>query len=287
MAKRERGRLSVVATPIGNLEDITLRALRVLRECDAILAEDTRRTRALCTHHGVATPLRSFHAHTPDDKVIAIADELAEGAHYSLVTDAGTPLVSDPGARLVAAAAERGVAVEPIPGPSAVLAALSAAGLHVHAFRFVGFLPRSGKKRARALEAIARAGEATVLFEAPTRLPSTLRDLAAAAGGDRRAAVCRELTKVHEEVARGSLAELCARYAEPPRGEVTIVVEGAPEEEGELEGADPEELARALLARGLRTKEAARRFAELSGTTMREAYAVVLAVAGRGERRGS
>ncbi len=286
MTASERGRLSVVATPIGNLEDLTLRALRVLRECDAILAEDTRRTRALCTHHGIGAPLRSFHAHTPEEKVAALVDELRGGAHLALVSDAGTPLVSDPGARLVAAAAEAGVRVEPIPGPSAVLAALAAGGLRVGAFRFVGFLPKSGGRRARALEQIARGSEATVLFEAPGRLPATLRELAGAAGPERRAAVCRELTKLHEEIARGSLGELCERYAEPPRGEVTLLVEGAAgEEPGDVE-VDPRELARALLAEGMRTKDAARELAEATGTTVREAYAVILAVAGEG-RDGS
>lgn len=282
MTASERGRLSVVATPIGNLEDLTLRALRVLRECDAILAEDTRRTRALCTHHGIATPLRSFHAYTPEEKVSALVDELRGGAHLALVSDAGTPLVSDPGARLVAAASDAGVKVEPIPGASAVLAALAASGLRVGAFRFVGFLPRSGGRRARALEQIARAGEATVLFEAAARLPGTLRDLAQAAGSERRAAVCRELTKLHEEVSRGSLGELCRRYAEPPRGEVTLLVEAAPEQEPAEAEVDPRELARALLARGVRTKDAARELAEVTGTTVREAYAVVLGALGEG-----
>lgn len=270
------GRLSIVATPIGNLEDVTLRALRVLRECDAILAEDTRRTRVLCAHHGVSTPLRAFHAHTSDARVAELVAELAGGAHLALVSDAGTPLVSDPGARLVAAAADAGVRVEPIPGPSAALAALSVAGLRVGAFRFVGFLPRSGGRRTRALEQLARAREATILFEAPQRLPDTLADLARVAGGARRATVCRELTKLHEEVARGTLSALAERFAEPPRGEVTLVVEGAEEEVAE-EGAEPEALARALLARGLRTKDAARELAELLGWPIRDAYALVLA----------
>lgn len=283
MSGERRGRLSIVATPIGNLEDVTLRALRVLRECDAILAEDTRRTRVLCTHHGIATPLRSFHAHSSEGTVAALVSELAAGAHFALVSDAGTPLVSDPGAQLVSAAAEAGVQVEPIPGPSAALAAISAAGLHVSAFRFVGFLPRSGGRRTRALEQTARAREATILFEAANRLPETLRDLAAVAGEGRRAAVCRELTKLHEELARGTLGELMAKFAEAPRGEVTLVLEGAPDDALESEGADPETLAKALLARGMRTKDAARELAEVLGVPMRDAYALVLAAS---EERG-
>lgn len=282
---RERGVLSVVATPIGNLEDVTLRALRVLRECDAILAEDTRRTRTLCVHHGIDTPLRAFHAHTPPGRIAELAEELAGGAHLALVTDAGTPLVSDPGASLVTAASRAGVRVEPIPGPSAALAAISAAGLHVDGFRFVGFLPRSGGRRAKAIDAIARAREATILFEASNRLPATLRDLAGAASAERPAAVCRELTKLHEEIARGTLGELVERYRDAPRGEVTLVIEGASEDRREVEDVDPDELARALLADGMRTKEAARALAERLSWTVRDAYAVVLRVSGEpGER---
>ena len=274
----QQGRLSIVATPIGNLEDITLRALRVLRESDAILAEDTRHTRALCTHHGVATPLRSFHAHSADEKVDELVRELRGGARFALVTDAGTPLVSDPGARLVSAAAEAGVRVEPIPGPSAALAALSVAGVRAGEFRFVGFLPRSGGKRKKALDRIARSREATILFEAPARVPATLRELAESVGGERRAALCRELTKLFEEVRRGTLEELSARCAEEaPRGEVTLVIEGAAEETEEESEAEPAALARALLERGMRTKDAAKELAEILSWTVRDAYAVVLA----------
>ncbi len=279
MSERGSGVLSVVATPIGNLEDITLRALRVLREADVILAEDTRRTRTLAQHHGIATPLRSFHAHTPPAKVAEVVEELAAGAHLALVSDAGTPLVSDPGARLVQAASEAGVRVEPIPGASASLAAISVAGLRVDGFRFVGFLPRSGGRRTRALTQIARAREATILFEAANRLPATLRDLVASAGSSRHAAVCRELTKLHEEVARGTLAELAERYASPPRGEVTLVVEGASEDRPDADDVDPEALARALLAEGMRTKEAAKVLGERVGWPVRDAYALVLKIA--------
>ena len=222
------GRLSIVATPIGNLEDITLRALRVLKECGRILAEDTRRTRVLCEHHGVATPLKSFHAHTTEERLHSLVDELREGAHLALVTDAGTPLVSDPGARLVAAAVAAGIDVEPIPGASAPLAALTASGLRVGRFRFVGFLPRSGRERREALARVVTDRDASVLFESPKRLPTTLRDLAALAP-ERPAAVCRELTKLNEEVARDRLQGLAERFAAAARGEITVVIEGAPE----------------------------------------------------------
>ncbi len=267
----------MVATPIGNLEDLTLRALRVLREADAILAEDTRQTKKLCARHGVATPLRAFHAHTPDPKVDAIVEELAAGAHLALVTDAGTPLVSDPGARLVERASDAGVSVVPIPGPSAPLAALAACGLRVASFRFVGFLPRTGAKRRAALEELVASPDATVIFEAPPRLPRLLTDLRDALGPARRAAVCRELTKLHEEIARGSLEELAARYAEAPRGEITVVVEGA----GEVAPApvDLEALAQEIRTRvgaGERTKDVAKELAKAHGLSVREVYALAI-----------
>lgn len=219
----EGGRLSIVATPIGNLDDITIRALRTLREVDAILAEDTRRTRVLCTHHGVTTHVRGFHAHTPEAARARIVEELVAGARLALVTDAGTPLVSDPGSALVRDAVRAGVTVDCMPGASAVTTALCVAGVPCDTFRFVGFLPRSGGKRKRAIAAIAKDDGATVLFEAPTRLVDTLTDLAEALG-ERELAVCRELTKLHEEVARGTAQTLALSFAERARGEITIVV---------------------------------------------------------------
>jgi len=273
------GVLHVVATPIGNLEDLSFRALRVLKEAQAILAEDTRRTRRLCTHFGVATPLRRFDAHASDATVDALVEELAAGASLALVTDAGTPLVSDPGARLVSAAVAKGVRIEPIPGPSAPLAALAASGLRVDAFRFVGFLPRSGGKRTAAIEALVAAPEATILFEAPHRVGATLGDLAALAP-ERPAAVARELTKLHEEVARGTLAALAARFDEPAKGEITIVVEGAPEVEEAVDEEAALRQARVLLGEGQRTKAIAKQLAEAHGLSVRDAYQLVLRVAG-------
>jgi 16S rRNA (cytidine1402-2'-O)-methyltransferase len=219
-----RGRLSVLGTPIGNLEDITLRALRILREADGILAEDTRRTRVLCRHHGIDTPLSSFHAHSSPDKLKRVVDNLRGGAHLVLVTDAGTPGVSDPGVRLARAASDADIPVEAIPGPSALTAALSAAGIACDPFRFVGFLPRAGGKRRRALESIATETGATVVFESPHRLHRTLEELASLLGDAREAAVCRELTKLHEEVVRGTLRELSDHFAPGTRGEITLVI---------------------------------------------------------------
>jgi 16S rRNA (cytidine1402-2'-O)-methyltransferase len=271
------GTLFLVATPIGNLEDVTLRALRVLREADCVLAEDTRRTRILLSHHGIDTRLSSLHAHTSEGRVSLLADELAEGKRYALVTDAGTPLVSDPGAELVRAAVARGVKVEAIPGASAVMAALCVAGVAAEHFRFVGFLPRSGKRRREALAQIASERLTSVLFEAPSRLPDTLRDLVAACGAARNAAVCRELTKLHEQVARGTLQELSTLFSEAARGEITIVVEGARESHAEPIVEPPTELdVPALLderrASGLGVREVAKELAARLGIDRREAY---------------
>jgi len=272
------GKLSVVATPIGNLEDITLRALRVLREAEVILAEDTRRTANLCRHHGIGAPLRSFHAHTPRERVATLVEAMRGGARYAIVSDAGTPLVSDPGAELVRAAIEAGVTVEAIPGASAPIAALVASGLAAASFAFVGFLPRGGGRRTRAIQSIARFGGATTLFEAPSRVAATLRDLGAILGADRPAAVCRELTKMHEEIARGSLSDLAAAFdAREVLGEITIVI-GAPAEEP-LEEREPVEdatIRRWLDDEELTTRDAADRLAELEAIPRKDAYRRVL-----------
>ncbi|MBW2463475.1 MAG: 16S rRNA (cytidine(1402)-2'-O)-methyltransferase [Deltaproteobacteria bacterium] len=277
------GLLSVVATPIGNLDDITLRAIEVLRRADVILAEDTRRTKRLTTHLGVATRLKSFHAHSPPGAVQGWVAELLGGAHLAIVTDAGTPVVSDPGIRLVAACREAGVPVEAIPGPSAVTAAIAVAGLRADAFRFVGFLPRSGGRRRRVLEEIGTERGATVLFEAPGRVGKTLSDLVAVVGADRQGAICRELTKLHEEVTRGPLSELIERAAEGIRGEVTLVVEGTGLAAGSVPEVTPEDArdrAEELLADGLTPRDAARRLAEETAMPKKQAYSLILSLAG-------
>jgi len=224
------GRLQLVATPIGNLEDITLRALRVLREASLVLAEDTRHTRALLTYHGIDARPRSLHAHNEAARIERVLETLDAGGEVALVSDAGTPLVSDPGERLLAAVIEAGHEVSPIPGASAVLAGIAIAGLPLtNGFTFVGFLPRKGGARAARLEALVDHRETLVFFESPRRTGATLALLAEHLGGERRACVARELTKVHEEAVRGTLAELAAQFAEGARGEVCLVVEGAPE----------------------------------------------------------
>lgn len=227
--ERPRGTLYVVATPIGNLGDITLRALDVLRSVAVVAAEDTRLTRRIWARHGLDTPLVSHHAHSGSGRVRELLERLEAGADVALVSDAGTPLVSDPGAELVAGWAALGGRVEAIPGPSAVLAALAVSGIPAPRWGFEGFLPRGGRERRERIARLAADDRATVLFESPRRTPATLRDLAAACGSDRPAAVCRELTKRHEEVRRGTLGELAAALAgEGLRGEVSIVVAGAP-----------------------------------------------------------
>lgn len=272
------GTLWVVATPIGNLGDLTPRAVSALREASRVLAEDTRRTRALLSHLGITgKPIERFDAHAPPSLVRALVARLEAGERLALVTDAGTPSVSDPGARLVAAAAEAGARIVPLPGASAVLAALAASGFAQGAFRFVGFLPRSGEARRRALEGVRATPEPVVLFEAPVRLRATLADLAALQPG-RSAVVGRELTKRYEEFVRGTLADLAA-LDRGWRGEISLVLGPAPEPEAEkvLDGEGLDALVDEALARGLKAKEAADEVAARSGLSRREAYARVLA----------
>jgi 16S rRNA (cytidine1402-2'-O)-methyltransferase len=270
------GTLFVVATPIGNLEDVTLRALRVLREVDLVLAEDTRRTRTLLTHHDVRTRPRSLHAHNEAQRSREVLEVLASGRSAALVSDAGTPLVSDPGERLVAAVIAAGHAVVPVPGPSAILSALVASGLPAAPFLFLGFLPRRRGERDALLARIRDRRETMVLFESPRRLAATLRRLLDALG-DRPACVARELTKLHEEVARGSLGELAERFGEGTKGEVTLVIGGAPEEPACDEAALDARI-RILVAEGSSPREIAGELAPAAGVPKREIYARAQAI---------
>lgn len=262
----------IVATPIGNLEDVTVRALRVLREAAGILAEDTRRTRVLLDHHGISTRPRSLHAHNERARVAEVLATLEGGGSMALVSDAGTPLVSDPGERLVAAVVEAGHEVVPIPGPSAVLAALVASGLETTPFLFVGFLPRKAGERRRRLEDLADRPETLVFFESPRRVGPSLAELAERLG-DRPACLARELTKVHEELARGSLLELAERFAEGTRGEVTLVVAGA-EASPSLSGDALRREIRAAVGRGDSPKQVAAALAPSAAASKREIYAM-------------
>jgi 16S rRNA (cytidine1402-2'-O)-methyltransferase len=276
------GTLYVVATPIGNLADVTLRALEVLGAVPLIAAEDTRLSARLLARYEIATRTTSFHARSTPSKLASLLDHLRGGADLALVTDAGTPVVSDPGGDLVIAWAGEGGRVVPIPGASAVLAAVVASGIAGPRWGFEGFLPRSGRDRRERLARIAADDRATVLFEAPTRLAATVRDLAAACGADRAAAVCRELTKLHEQIARGTLAELAGAVAGgaiPPRGEIVVVVAGKVPGQAEAAAADARttlKQARAEVARrieaGASPGAAAKAVAAQTGLPRRELY---------------
>src|SRR6266581_3073156 len=270
------GTLYVVATPLGNLEDLSPRAAATLRRVAAVAAEDTRHTKPLLAYVGSRAALLSFHAHSDEAAQRRILHLLGSGKDVALVTDAGTPAVSDPGAVLVAAARERDVAVVTVPGPTAVAAALAVSGLAADRYLFLGFLPRKGGDRRRLLETVAKSEWTVVLFEAPLRAAELLEDLAAACGGERPAAVARELTKVFEETRAGTLAELAGYYAAaPPRGEVTVVVAGTGRPVPEERPPDPEARARMLLAQGMTRRDVAEQLATETGITRNTAYRLV------------
>lgn len=270
------GTLHVVATPLGNLQDLTARAATVLRAVPVVAAEDTRHTRRLLSHLDAHPRLVSVHAHVDPARLRHVVDLLLGGEDVALVSDAGTPAVSDPGASLVRLAREAGVRVVPVPGPSAVAAALSAAGLPADRFLFLGFLPRRGPERRALLARAASEPWTVVLYEAANRLAALLGELAAAGDGGRRAVVAREVTKVHEEFREGSVAELAAHYAaRPPLGEVTLLLAGAtappPAPQPEVVAAK----ARALLAEGLSRKDVVRRLTESTGLARNDVYRLV------------
>lgn len=278
-----RGILYVVATPIGNLGDVTLRALEILRTVPLIAAEDTRHTHRLLERHEVSTRTTSYHAQSDTGRTNALLEHLRSGMDLALVTDAGTPAISDPGGELVAAWAAEGGTVVPIPGASAVLAAVAASGVAGPRWAFEGFLPRSGRERHERLGRIAEDERGTILFEAPGRVAATLGDLASACGLDRPAAVCRELTKLHESIVRGSLGELAEASAAgriPARGEFALVVGAwpggrpvSPEAVVEALDAARAEVER-LVAAGTARGDAARRVATATGLSRRELYGV-------------
>jgi 16S rRNA (cytidine1402-2'-O)-methyltransferase len=259
------GRLVVCPTPIGNLEDITLRTLSALREADVVACEDTRRTRVLLDRFGVSAPLVSYHEHNEETRARELVGRMRDGEVVALVSDAGMPLVSDPGFVLVRESVAAGLAVEVLPGPSAVITALVASGLPSASWRFVGFLPRKKSE----LASVLASPETLVAFESPKRLGKSL----AAIAPERQVAVCRELTKVHEEVVRGNAGELAARYADsPPRGEIVLVV-GPLLNDGD-QGASSEALGafRELVAAGARRRVAASVVARLTGARANDLY---------------
>jgi 16S rRNA (cytidine1402-2'-O)-methyltransferase len=274
----EPGTLYVVATPLGNLADLSARAADTLRQVEVVASEDTRRTANLLAHLGVRPRLLSFHAHSRTRRLDTLLQILDEGRDVALVTDAGTPGVSDPGAELVAAARSAGLPVVPVPGASAVATALSASGLPADRYLFLGFVPRKGAERTRLLERAVREEWSVVLFEAPGRLVQLLRDLAAVAGAERHAVVARELTKVHEEFRAGSLAELADYYSTwEPRGEITLVLAGtgAPPEPPDR-SEEARTLALSLLGDGISRREVTRRLTAELGLPRNEAYRLVM-----------
>jgi 16S rRNA (cytidine1402-2'-O)-methyltransferase len=274
------GTLTVVANSLGNPADLSPRAISALREADVIVAEDTRSARQLLVNAGaVAVPriLSCFDANE-GARAAEVAALLAEGARVALISEAGTPLVSDPGYRIVAAAVAAGARVVPVPGPSALLAALVAAGLPTDKFLFLGFPPRKPGARRRLFEGVRALPFTLVFYESPLRTGATLADLAATLGADRRACVARELTKPHEEIVREDLGALAARYAvDRPLGEVTLVVAGAAEDaaEEDLDDAALVERAQRLIAEGLSTRDAAREIASLTGRQRRDVYKLI------------
>jgi 16S rRNA (cytidine1402-2'-O)-methyltransferase len=273
------GRLFIVGTPIGNLEDITLRALRMLREVNLIAAEDTRVCRKLLSHYEISTPVISLHAHSSENKIQHIVNNLLAGKKVAYVSDAGMPGISDPGEALVKAAITAGILVIPIPGASAVISALAVSGLNTSQFIFVGFIPRAGTNRRKLLEQLTREPRTVVFYEAPHRLLQTLADLEQVFG-DRQAVVARELTKFYEEIRRGKLSELLAYFSSHTlRGEITLLIEGESETAGAIASqpqvatlADAIAASQALLREGMSAKEAARQIAAATGIARRTIY---------------
>jgi 16S rRNA (cytidine1402-2'-O)-methyltransferase len=264
------GTLYLVATPIGNLEDITLRAIRVLREADLIACEDTRQTGKLLAHFGISKPMVSYHEHNEAGRTAELIAKLEGGSNIALVSDAGTPLVSDPGYRLVTAAIGAGIVVVPIPGASAVLGALSGAGLPTDAFRFCGFLPAKQGQRKKVLEALRDEACTLVFYEAPHRIVDTLSDLSAVYV-DRPVVVARELTKLHEEFLRGTADEVCAQLASRPsvKGEITLLIgKGA----AVIPDTPIEDAVRDLELKGVPRMDAIKQVARERGLSKRDVY---------------
>jgi 16S rRNA (cytidine1402-2'-O)-methyltransferase len=272
------GTLYVVATPLGNLGDLSHRATEVLRSVPVVAAEDTRRTRGLLSHLGASPSLLSFHAHSSDHRQSTLLDILQSGRDVALVSDAGTPTVSDPGADLVSLARAAGIPVVPLPGASAVTTALSTSGFSGDRYLFLGFIPRKGRERARLLGRAAEEEWSVVFYEAPPRLADLLADLVPLTGPQRRVVVARELTKLHEEIRAGTVAELAEYYATAPvRGEITVVLEGAGSPPAEPDRTEEAlEQATSLLASGLTRREVVRQLTQSLGIPRNEAYKLVM-----------
>ena len=272
LPEKSPGVLYIVSTPIGNLEDITLRALRVLKEVDLIAAEDTRRTRQLLTHYGIHKPLISYHEHNRRMREKTLLNELREGKSVALVTDAGTPGISDPGEELVRGAVQEGIPLVSIPGPAALVAALSVSGLPTESFLFYGFLPSKAAARRKWLTSLKERPETLVFYESPRRLSSLLED-AAQILGERRVVVAREMTKVYEEVYRGTVSEVLEQIGkEEVKGEVTVILEGCTSPPPVESSAIIEALKRYSEEMGLSRKDSVDRVAEDLGVSRRQVY---------------
>jgi len=263
--------LAVCATPIGNLEDVTLRVLRELGEAELVLCEDTRRTRGLLERHGVRARLLSYHEHNEARRSAEVLPRLLEGGRVALVSDAGLPGVSDPGARLIAAALEAGVPVSVLPGASAVETALVASGLVAERYQFVGYMPRRETDRRAFAAELSRWPHTVVAFESPRRVSATLGVLAEVMPG-RPAAVCRELTKRFEEIVRGTLEELASRFPDPPRGEITLVLGSHPATEADVDEDAAVAAVAELVAAGVARRQAVNLVARLSGASRNSLY---------------
>ncbi|HAA33157.1 MAG TPA: 16S rRNA (cytidine(1402)-2'-O)-methyltransferase [Cyanobacteria bacterium UBA8553] len=275
------GTLYVVGTPIGNLEDMTFRAVRILQLVDAIAAEDTRHTGKLLEHFQIKTPQISYHAHNRNERLPELLSQLSEGKSIALVTDAGVPGISDPGYELVKACVEAGIQVVPIPGANAAITALSAAGLPTDRFAFEGFLPASGKERKMRLESLQAESRTLIVYEAPHRIRATLQDLAEYLGKERGIALARELTKLHEEFWRGTIEQALAYYTQhEPKGEFTLIVAGAELEMPVLsEEALKEELQK-IMDEGVSRSQASRQLAQLTKLPRRQLYQLALSLPG-------
>ena len=276
------GKLYIVATPIGNLEDITLRAIRILKEADLIACEDTRTTRKLLSRYAIDKPLVSYHEHNEIEKAKELISLLEEGKDIALVSDAGTPCISDPGYRLVKLASERDITVLPIPGPSAVVSALSVSGLPTSSFAFFGFPPRTKKHLTDYMARIKNYQETLVFYESPNRVTKTLRTMLEVLG-DRRISLNREITKLYEETLRGKVSEVLETLEKRNeiRGEVTIVVEGAASEIGEIDEESIDELLISYMKSGHSLKDAVKRVSEGSGYSKSKTYKRALGICGR------
>ena len=274
------GRLYIVPTPIGNLEDITLRALRILKEVDLIAAEDTRHTQHLLTHFGIDKPLASYHDHNEREKAQTLVERIKNGANVALVSDAGTPGIADPGFRLVVAAIRAGIQIVPLPGASALAAALSASGLPTDRFLFEGFLPAKKQERKNKLKELRDCAATLVFYEAPHRLNDTLGDMQQILG-ERAIVIAREVSKVHEEFLRGTVSEVIHQLAaRDVKGEVTIVVHGSTGEARVTEEQLRSDIQR-LISEGVGVKEISELFGERYGLSKREVYRLTLAVKSR------